>query len=239
MSSIKTEARKAGALYLLLGITAPFNQIYVPSAFIVSGDAAATARNITAGELTYRLGVFTGLISNIAFLFVALSLYNLLKDVDRKQARLMVVLAAVGATVGIVTLLTQIAPLAFLSGADFLSAFSRPQLEALSLAFLRLRGSGNHLAMAFWALWLYPFGLLVLKSRLFPRVLGILLILGCFAYLVLSFTGIVFPQQRQVVSQVALPFYAVGEVAMILWLLIKGAKVSEPEPGAPGMLPAR
>ncbi len=225
MNSIKATARKAGVLYLLLAIMAPFNLMYVPHAFIVSGDAAATARNIAAGELTYRIGIFTGLASSIIFLFLGLSLYNLLKDVDRKHARLMVMLVAVSVAVGVVNLLNQIAPLILLSGVDFLSVFTKPQLDALALGFLRLQSGGIHLDMAFWALWLFPFGILVIKSGFFPKLLGVLLIVGCFAYLTVSFTNIVFPAHRQVVGQVLLPFYAIGELLMVVWLLVKGANV--------------
>lgn len=158
-----------------------------------------------------------------------MSLYNLLKDVDRKHARLMVMLVAVSVAVGVVNLLNQIAPLILLSGADFLSVFTKPQLDALALSFLRLSSSGSHVDMAFWALWLFPFGILVIKSGFFPKLLGVLLIVGCFAYLTVSFTAIVFPAHRHVVNQVALPFYAIGELSMIIWLLVKGAKVQEPE----------
>jgi hypothetical protein len=229
MNSIKAKARQAGVLYLLLGITAPFHLLYIPSAFFVTGDATATARNIIAGELTYRISVFTGLASNIIFLFLALSLYDLLKDADRKQARLMVMLVAVGVAVGVVNLLNRIAPLILLSGADFLSVFSKPQLDALAMGFLRLGGSGSHVAMAFWALWLFPFGILVIKSGFIPKLLGILLIVGCIAYLAVSFAAIVFPAYRQGVDRIALPFYALGELSMMIWLLVQGAKVQEGE----------
>lgn len=239
MTSIKSAARRTGLLYLLLTILAPFNLIYIPSAFFVTGDATATARNITAGELTYRLGIVAGLASSIIFLLVVLSLYDLLRDVDRKHARLMVVLASVGCTIGIVNQLNEMAPLILLSGADFLSAFTKPQLDALSLGFLRLRGSGTLLAMAFWGLWLLPFGILVIRSGFFPRILGVLLIVGCFAYVAVSVTSIVFPANRQLVSRLAMPFYAVGELSMILWLLIKGARERAPsQVGAGGVRPS-
>jgi hypothetical protein len=227
MSSIKTTARQAGVLYLLSAITGVFSLLYIPSKFIVPGDATATARNIVAGELTYRMGIFSGLVSSILFLFMVLSLYNLLKDVDRKQARLMVTLVAVMVAAGVASLLNQIAPLILLSGADYLSVFTKPQLDALALGFLKLDNSLAFVAMAFWALWLFPFGILVIRSGFFPKLLGVLLIVGCFAYLAVSFTGIVFPAYRQVVDQVMLPFYAIGELAMIFWLLIKGARVPD------------
>jgi len=226
MDSIKAAARRTGFLYLMLMI-GPFNLIYIPSAFIVPGDATATANNITAGESIYRLGIFSGLLTEIIWLFLVLSLYNLLKDVDRKHARLMVMLVAAGVAVGLVNLFNEIAPLILLSGADYLSVFTKLQLDALALCFLKLRAGGNNVAMVFWGLWLLPFGILVIKSRFIPRILGYLLIVGCVAYFAVSFTGIVFPAHKQVVDQIALPFYAIGELSMILWLLIKGAKVQE------------
>jgi hypothetical protein len=224
MNSIKATARQAGVLYLLLG-TSAFNIVYVPAAFIVPGDATATARNITAAELTYRIGILSGLVSSIIFIFLVLSLYNLLKDVDRKHARLMVILGSVGAAIGLANLLNQIAPLILLSGTDFLSVFTKPQLDALALGFLKLRRNGTLIEMAFWGLWLFPFGILVIKSGFFPKLLGVLLIVGCFAYLTVSFTSIVLPAHSQIVSLVALPFYTIGELSMIIWLLVKGANV--------------
>jgi len=234
MSSTKATARRAGVLYLLLAVIGPINDIYVPNAFIVPGDAAATAHKIASAELTYRIGIVSGLAANVVFLFLVLSLYDLLKDVDRRQARLMVILVSVSVAVAVVNLFNQIAPLILLSGADFFSVFTKAQLDALALGFLRLRSNATYVDMAFWGLWLFPFGVLVIKSGFFPRVLGALLIIGCFAYLTVSFTALVFPAHRQLVSQVALPFFAVGELSMIVWLLVKGAKVPLPEalPGA-------
>jgi hypothetical protein len=229
MTSIKTAARRAGMLYLLLAIVGPFNDIYVPNAFIVSGDATATAGRIAAAELTYRLGIYSGLVAHVLFLLLALSLYHLLKDADRKSARLMVTLVVVGVAVGIVNLFNQIAPLILSSGAGFLPVFSKPQLDALAFGFLRLRSSGTYLAMAFWGLWLFPFGILVIKSGFIPKVLGFLLIVGCFAYLTVSCTAIVFPAQIEIVSRVMLPLFAVGELSMIVWLLVKGARDPVPQ----------
>ncbi|HEU5261754.1 MAG TPA: DUF4386 domain-containing protein [Gemmatimonadales bacterium] len=99
--------------------TWPFNVMYIPRRFIVPGDATATAANITGAELTYRIGIFSGLVADILFIYLVLTLYQLFKDVDRKQARLIVMLVLVGVTVGLVNLLNQIAPVILLSSADF------------------------------------------------------------------------------------------------------------------------
>jgi hypothetical protein len=206
-----------------------FNIMYIPSAIMVPRDATATARNIAGAELTYRIAILSGLVSCIAFIFLALRLYDLLKDVDRKQARLMVMLVAVSGTIGIVNLLNEVAPLILLSGADYLSVFTKPQLDALALGFLRLRTSGLAVNSAFWGLWLLPFGILAIKSGWIPKFIGVLLIVGCFAYLAGCFTFIIFPAQVPAVSKVTLPLAGAGELFMMLWLVFKGAKAPLPE----------
>jgi hypothetical protein len=225
MNSIKAATRLAGIQYLVMGLLGWFSIMYVPSAFIVLGDAAATARNIMDGEVIYRLGILSQLVSQIIFIFLVLNLYNLLKDVDRKQARLMVILVSVSVAIEIVNCLNLIAPLILLSGADFLSVFTKPQLDALALGFLRLRTAGISMVSVFWGLWLLPFGILVIKSGFFPKVLGVLLIVACFAYVAGSFTSIVLPAQMPVVSKITLPLAGVGELLLVIWLIVKGAKV--------------
>jgi hypothetical protein len=233
MNSTAATTRVPGLLYLLMGLPAVFNLQYMPSAFIVPGDAAATARRITDGALVYRAGVLCGLVSNVGFLLLALSLYDLFRHVDRKQALLLVVLVAVSAAIGIVNEVPHLAPLAFLSGANFLSAFTRPQLEALSMAFLRLYGSGLALNATLWGLWLFPFGVLVIKSRTIPGLIGYCLIVGGFAYLATSVAGILWPAYRVAVANAMTPLYAIGEVPIFLWLLIRGARVPPVEARSP------
>ncbi|MBI3660323.1 DUF4386 domain-containing protein [Candidatus Acetothermia bacterium] len=224
MNSTKETARVAGLLYLLLGITGAFSILYIPSAFIVPGDATATANKIVASELLYRIGIVSDLLSQIIFILLVLTLYQLLQGVNKKHASLMVILVSVSVAIGVVNLLNLIAPLILLSGADFLSVFTKPQLDALALGFLSLRSNGILVVSAFWGLWLFPFGVLVIKSGFLPRILGVLLIIACFAYLTVSFTSLLLPPYRQIVSQFMMVLEA-GELPIIFWLLIKGAKV--------------
>ena len=221
MTPTKAQARFTGVLYLLMVIPA-FYSLSVSRRLVVSADAAATARNVMAAEGTYRFALVALLFSTIFMLLLVLSLNNLLREVDRRQARAMVVLAAVMVAVGLANAIHQLAPLVLMSNAEMLSVFSKPQLDALALGFLKLGTLGTYFDMAFWGLWLFPFGVLVFKSGVFPKVLGVLLIIGCFAYLTVSVTGILWPAHVSGVNQVMLPFYAVGELFMMLWLLIRG-----------------
>lgn len=208
-------------LYFLFMIVAIVDQFIFPKV-LVPGDAAATAANIVAGEQTYRLGIVLGFATHVIFLFVVVKLYQLFKDVDETSAMLMVVLVSVGVAVALANMLNRFAPLLLLGGAEYLAAFTRPQLEALAMDSLRFRGSGAAVPMAFWGLWLFPFGRLVMKSGFLPRTLGILLVIAGTAYVIGAFTTIAFPGQRQLISRFLTPLYF-GEVPIILWLLIRGA----------------
>jgi hypothetical protein len=222
--SIKANARRAGWLYVVMSIVMIIGFMYIPGSIIVTGDAAATARNITEHALKYRIGILAALLSHVLFIFVVLSLYNLFKDVDQKHARLMLVLVCVGVAVEIVNVLNRMAPLVLLSGDNFLAVFSKPQLEALALTYLRLGNYLGRLAMALWGLWLIPFGILTIKSGYFPKVLGILLFISGFSYMAGCFTFIVLPNYADAVTRILMPF-ALAEVIMVLWLAIIGAKV--------------
>ena len=135
----------------------------------------------------------------------------------------MVTLFAVSVPISFMNTLNSIAALILVRGADFLSAFDQPQRESLAMLFLRLHSQGFIGAQIFWGLWLFPFGLLVYKSGFLPRILGVLLMINCFPYLADSFTALLWPAYMHVVSQITLaPKF--GEAAIMLWLLIMGAK---------------
>jgi Domain of unknown function (DUF4386) len=228
MSSTRNPGRFAGVLYLLTSIVGFFAMIYVPNKAIVDGNATATAGNILASELLFRLGIAAQLISQAGFIFVALALYELLKGVNRRRASLMVTLIVVSIPIAFLNELNAIAALAFARDTNFLSAFDKPQRDALAMLFIHLHNHGFGIAQIFWGLWLFPLALLVYSSRFLPRFLGVWLVFGGLANVMLSLTGILLPQYYAKVftwSQPAL----FGEVAFMLWLIIKGARPPTPD----------
>ena len=218
-------ARVAGAIYLSLVFTAPLRLIYIPSALFVRGNATATADNIAAHELLFRLGIVGDLLTGTIAIFLVLALYRLLKEVDQNHAALMVILGGLMvAPIYFLNALNDVAALLLVRGADFLSVFEKPQRDALAVLFLRLHHHGVVANEIFWGLWLFPLAVLVIRSGFLPRILGIWLIINGFAYLTISFTGLLLPQYEVMVSNIAFPAL-LGEVAIMLWLLIKGVKV--------------
>jgi hypothetical protein len=222
MTSIKKQARVAGLLYLLACLPAPFSLIYVPTKLIVPGDATATADHVRASETLLRLGMAGELINSIAFIFVVFALYRLFKGVNKQHAAIMVTLFVVSVPISFLNVLNDIAPLVLVSGANFLSVFDKGQLDALVCLFLRLHSQGFIVAQIFWGLWLFPFGILVIRSGFIPRIVGILLMIAGSGYVVSSFTSLLLPHYAHVVGQVGLAL-EFGELS-VLWLLIWGAK---------------
>lgn len=216
-------ARVAGFLYLLMGIPAPFSLIYIPRTLIVRGDATATANNILAHEMLFRIGSVSGLLSSVAFIFLVMALYRLLSGVNKALASLMVILVLVSVAIGFLNEVNNIAALTLFRGGDFLAVFDKPQRDALAMLFLGLHHQGLTVNEIFWGLWLFPFGVLVMRSGFLPRIIGVLLIVNCFAYLAISLTSLLLPQYQGMVSRIAFPALF-GEMAIMLWLLIKGAK---------------
>lgn len=224
MRTTQQQARAAGVLYLLLALIAPIGLLYVPGQLIVSGNAAATADNLRASGWLLRLGIASELTHQVIVIFLVLALYRLFKAVNETHATQLVILGAlVSVPIMFVNVLNNVAALVLVSGAGFLSVFVQPQLDALAYFFLRLHGQGITVASIFWGLWLFPFGMLVIRSGFIPRVLGVLLMIAGGAYLADAFVTLVLPQYVSVVSQVTL-LLEVAEVPIVFWLLIWGAR---------------
>ena len=224
MHPLKKAARIAGAIYLSMVVTGPFSLIYVPSKLIVRGNAAATSDNILAHETMFRLSIMADLVGQVIFICLAIALYRLLSSVNKTWAGLMVAFVLVSAAVGFVNTLNDIAALTLFRGADFLTVFDKPQRDALGMLFIRLHSQGIFIDEMFWGLWLFPFGLLVFRSGFLPRLIGGWLMINCFGYVALSFIALLFPPYYETAFGLAQPVLF-GELAIMLWLLIKGAKV--------------
>jgi hypothetical protein len=143
--------------------------------------------------------------------------------VDQNQAVLMVILGGLmPAAIYFFNVLNDATALMLARGADILSVFEKAQRDSLAMLYLRLHHQEVVAAEIFWGLWLFPLGVLAYRSRFPPCFLGVWLIINSFAYLAMSFTGLLLPQYEDMVSIIAFPAQ-LGELAFMLWLVIKGA----------------
>ena len=232
MDSIRKQARIAGLLYALVGATAPVGLIYVPGKLFVTGDATATADHIRASESLLRLGIASELFHQAIEVFLVLVLYGLFKEVNKPLARQLAILGLIPIPIVFLNVLNEIAALILASGANFLAVFGKPQLDGLATLFIRLHGQGIQVASIFWGLWLFPFGLLVMRCGFIPKALGVLLMIAGVGYVLGSFTSLIVPHYIGALGDIA-DILEFGEPPIILWLLIWGAKRNQRTPSSP------
>lgn len=221
-SVLKNTARLAGILYLLWIVLGLFGMFYVPSQINTKGDSATIAQNILSHEFLFRTSIMTDILTSTAWVFMVLVLYRLFKSVNEHQAKLLVTLVIVQIPTVFAMEALNIGSLMIFKG-ELLKTFEISQRLDLAILFHKMNGYGLLTQELFWGLWLFPLGILVFRSSFLPRFLGIWLIINGLAYVALSFTDVLLPQFRDMVFKIGLPGF-LGEIAFMLWLLIKGAR---------------
>jgi hypothetical protein len=221
--SPKKIARIAGFLYLMYFVASIISDLLGHFAF---GDAAVIVNNIIAHEWLSCIGFIIGLFSALLFLLTAWALYVLLKPVNKNLALLFLLLNSVGVAIQCFSMLGLFAGLLLLNGADYLKVFQTNQLQALAMLFANLYKNGFMIAQIFFGIWLFPLGYLFLKSKFIPKILGILLIIDCFAVLIWFFQFFFFTDYK-VILYPCLVVSFIAEFSLTLWLLINGVNVEQ------------
>lgn len=223
--SNKKLARIAGLIYLGVVLTGIFTLMYVPSKLIVSDNAALTYHNIVTSESLFRLGIISGLLCYTFFLFLPLVLYKLLKPVNENYAKVMVLMAVMSVPIFFLNVQNEFTVLSLINVTNNHFGFSTEQIQSQIMLSLDQYDNGMRTINIFSGLWLFPFGYLVFKSGFLPKILGVLLMLGCFGYLI-NFVGhTLIPSYSKIgiSSYISLPA-SLGEIGTCLWLLIMGTK---------------
>jgi hypothetical protein len=222
VTSPKTMARIAGSLYLLASLSFVF-AVSVRSGITKATDAAGTADNIRSSAWLFRMSLTSDLVSWTLFLLMAMALYVLLNDVHRMAAAAMVVFVAVLVAVGYLNDLNQYTALTIATKAGYAKAFGADASNALVMLSLQTQSNGLVINEMFWGLWLLPLSYLVIRSRQFPRLVGILLIVAAVSWIAQFFADLLAPSipYPSVVAQLG----GAGEFVFIAWLLFSGVKL--------------
>ena len=220
-ASPRFQARMAG-VFAWITTTAAFAEI-VRSRLVVYGDAAATAHNILAHELLFRLA-FAGDVIATLYIAYTLLLYNLFRPVNRSLSLLAAFFSLVGCAIGAFNCLFHLAPLVVLGGAPSLSAFNVEQLQALALMFLKLHAQGYNIAMVLFGSYNLLIGYLIFRSTFMPRILGVLLAFSGLCYETNCFANFLSPGfAAHLVPYILAP--GVAELLLALWLVVMGVNV--------------
>lgn len=223
--SNKTTARIAGLIYLGVVLTGVFSLMYIPSKLIVADNTSLTYQNITTSEPLFRLWIVSGLLCYSFFLFLLLVLYKLLKPVHENYAKLMVLLAVINVPIFFLNVQNLFNILSLISGSKNHYGFSIEQIQSQVMLYLDQYNNGMRIVHIFSGLWLFPFGYIVFKSGFLPKILGVLLMLGCFGYLINFIGNTLIPDYSKIgiSSYISIPA-SIGEIGICFWLLIVGVK---------------
>src|SRR5262245_63921545 len=226
MDSTRRTAHLAGLLYLVSSIPGAYSLLYVSSKLVVEGDAAQTAERLRTSQGLLRFGIAADLFSSVVFVFLALVLYRLFKPVAEWPALAMMVLILLSFPMSFLGVVNEVAALNLAgagSDARALSAIDAHHRDALAYLAMRLRTQDLMVAEIFWGLWLFPFGICVMRSGFIPRFIGVLLMIAGAGYVLDAFAELTAPQLVSLTDRLT-TYTNFCEVPIIFWLLIWGAR---------------
>jgi hypothetical protein len=228
--SPKPLARIAGVLYLLVGIFGGFAEGFVDPKMYVAGNAAATAGNVAANSDLVRMGVVSHLLDAVFFVFLAMTLYILLRPIHTGMARAMLVLVVLATAIISLNAIFLFEGLRVATDGYYATAFGTTGSNALVLLLLDIQHYGTLSAQVFFGLWLVPLGYLAYKSAgLFPKWLGVLLVVGGVCYLIDLLAAFLAPDlDKAIHTSIVIPC-AIAEISMVLYLLAVGVKTTKPK----------
>jgi hypothetical protein len=224
MTQARTPGRVAGLWYLGLTLVGPIRLLYVPGRLFTTENASTIVQNIAAHPRLFGVGIAAELAGGVVLVFLTLAFYRLFKDVSWNAAALVMIFGGVmPAVIDFFNAALDLQALEIARGAQFLSAVDKTHQDAIASLMISLGNHSNTAAELLWGLWLFPLGWLVYKSRFLPRFLGVWLYANGFGYIAVWFAGIFAPQFQAKVFNGSFPIL-LGEIALMLWLVIRGAK---------------
>jgi hypothetical protein len=223
-NSLKRLARIAGVFYLFVAIFGGFSQGVAPASLYVAGDAAATAGNVIANPALVPVTVVAHLINAVFFVLTAGALYLLLSHVQKNVARVMVIAVVLAAGIISVSAVFAFAASRVATDATYVAAFGAAGANALVLLLLEIEHYGVLAAQVFFGLWLAPLGYLAYRSGLFPKALGVVLVVATISYLVDLLVAFLVPDIAKQAHPLLVIAPLIAEVWMLGYLLVKGVR---------------
>jgi len=230
-TSQRKAARVAGFMFLFAFIVPTLNWAFVLSKFIVAENVMATAKNIMANELLFRIGITIELIMSVGLVVLATALYIILKPVNKSLALLGLSLKLVEAAIVAAIVLVTFIALQILNGQAYVTAFTPEQLQVPIGFLLNAHTAIYSIPMVFLGLDMMVFSYLFFKSKYIPGILAGFGILSFALIFIHALMFILAPEYATMpINQII--FYAPSglfEIIIGIWLLIKGKNIEKKE----------
>ena len=209
-------ARTIAVVYLLYFLVALTSGLLI-GGIVVRGAPAATASHLLASGTRYRIAIGIDVIANLLYMTVTALFYRLFRPVSPSLSLIAAFLSLAGCVVQIGSNLLRLAALLLLRDASLAIVFSPSQLQAVALTSLNLYAQSFQLSFVLFACFDVVLGTLILKSNFLPRFLGIMMVAAGVAWL-----AFLWPPLATSLRWIVLPLGGLAEVALMLWLLVKG-----------------
>ena len=217
-------ARIGGLAYLFIIIAGAFGELFIREKLFIPGNPAATANNIAASPMLWRVGITGDLLMHVCDLIVAIVYYKLLKPVNKDLALLAVLFGMIQTAVLVANKMNMVMPL-MLGNEVYLKAFTTEQLQAWSYLSVKAHDYGFGIGLIFFGFECLIDGYLIIRSGYLPKVLGVMIQIAGVCYLINSFALILSPSFANKLSMAILLPPFIGELSICLWLIFKGVNL--------------
>ena len=227
-SNVRAAGRLAGLAYLVIIIFSTAG--YATLTGLLAGDPHGVLARLAMNQPLFMSALIASVIGFAAWVVLGALLYRLMGSAGRISGLLMLIFVVAGAVTSLIAL-SALAPLVGANITDLDADTATTMVRSYQRQLL--------LTQVFSGLWMFPFGWLVLRSRIAPQLLGFCLMVGGLGYVLLFATAFA-PNLDHMMAyrivSIALGVPAmIGELGTCLWLLFKGARepgVDRPATGA-------
>jgi len=227
-NSQRTAAKVAGISGLLTVAIVVFANYVLLNPLIVPGNAVETARNIVAHETQFRITAVCFLIYSAGVVVLLAALYLILRPVNQGLALVGALFRLVFALLWLLTTLNMLAALRHLGSASYLQVFEADRLQTLARLHPAANFDDYYVGLPFFGLAATVCSYLWLKSNYIPKSLSIFGLISSAWCVVCALVFLIFPHFNKTVNDYWFDSpMALFELALSLWLLFKGLKLSE------------
>src|SRR5437762_3047800 len=224
-NSQRRAAKVAGVAGLLAFVLVVFGNYVLLEPLIVPRNAADTARNILAHQTQFRVALICFITYGIGAIVLLTSLYVVLAPVNRGLALAGALFRLVFAMLWLIAPLNSLAALRLLGDTSYLKVFEPDRLQAL--ARVQLAGSFDdyYVGLPFFGLAATICAWLWFRSNYIPKGLALFGVIASAWCVFCAIVYLIFPNFNKIVNDYVFDSpMALFELAVSVWLLVKGLK---------------
>jgi len=192
------------------------------------GDVAGTARNILAHDREFRIGIWGELLMLNADIVLAVAFFALLKPVNPPLALLGTLWRFANAVLLGSGVVASLVALDILGASPQGTKLGETQLWTSAHQFLDIHGTAMEVGLIFFGLGACVHACLLWRARYIPRALSGAYVAVALLIAVSFSSAIVFPVLDAVIDPWSIIPDFIVELAVALWLLIRGVDPSGP-----------